>query len=119
MVYLNDVAEGGATRFDKLSPPLDVTPRKGADAPVLSGDKGVDAGCEDAAHGLEAVPGHEKWISQLWVCAYAGKHAPEGKPPGPGDRAARRAAEKAAKKAAKKGGGGGGEKMNSTFTNNY
>ena len=25
---------------------------------------------------LEAVPGHEKWISQLWVCAYAGKHAP-------------------------------------------
>ena len=55
----------------------------------------------------EAAVGHEKWISQLWVCAYAGKHAPEGKPPGPGDRAARRAAEKAAKKAAKKSGGGG------------
>lgn len=39
-----------------------------------------------------------------------GKHTPEGKPPGPGDRAARRAAEKAAKKAAKKGGNGGGRK---------
>jgi len=57
---------------------------------------------------MEAAPGHEKWISQLWVSGYAGKHTPAGAPPGPGDRAGRRAAEREAKKAAKKSGGGGG-----------
>ena len=108
LVYLNDVAEGGATRFDKLSPPLDVTPRKGRMLLFFPGTKASMPDARTLHTALEAVPGHEKWISQLWVCAYAGKHAPEGKPPGPGDRAARRAAEKAAKKAARKGGGGGG-----------
>lgn len=110
LVYLNDVAEGGATRFDKLSPPLDVTPVKGRMLLFFPGTKASMPDARTLHTASEAVPGHEKWISQLWVCAYAGKHAPEGKPPGPGDRAARRAAEKAAKKAAKKGGGGGGRR---------
>ena len=110
LVYLNDVAEGGATRFDKIQPPLDVTPRKGRMLLFFPGTKASMPDARTLHTAREAVPGHEKWISQLWVCAYAGKHAPEGKPPGPGDRAARRAAEKAAKKAAKKGGGGGGRR---------
>ena len=110
LVYLNDVAEGGATRFDKMSPPLDVTPRKGRMLLFFPGTKASMPDARTTHTAREAAPGHEKWISQLWVCAYAGKHAPEGKPPGPGDRAARRAAEKAAKKAAKKGGGGGGRR---------
>ena len=104
LVYLNDVTNGGSTRFEKLGP-LDVAPRKGK---ALLFFPGTDASQPDARTlhtAVEAVPGHEKWISQLWVCAFAGKHAPAGVPPGPGDRAARRAAEKAAKKAAKKAGG--------------
>jgi len=106
LVYLNDVKEGGATRFEKLGP-LDVRPEKGK---ALIFFPGTDASRPDprTLHtAAEAVPGHEKWISQLWVCAFAGKHAPAGVPPGPGDRAARRAAEKEAKKAAKKAKGGG------------
>lgn len=105
LVYLNDVQEGGSTRFEKLGP-LDVTPKKGK---ALIFFPGTDASQPDARTlhtAVEAVPGHEKWISQLWVCAFAGKHAPAGVPPGPGDRAARRAAEKEAKKAAKKAKGG-------------
>ena len=106
LVYLNDVKEGGATRFEKLGP-LDVRPEKGK---ALIFFPGTDASRPDSRTlhtAAEAVPGHEKWISQLWVCAFAGKHAPAGVPPGPGDRAARRAAEKEAKKAAKKAKGGG------------
>ena len=106
LVYLNDVAEGGATSFDKIEG-LDVEPRKGRMLLFFPGTKASMPDTRTLHTAREAVVGHEKWISQLWVCAYAGKHAPEGKPPGPGDRAARRAAEKAAKKAAKKSGGGG------------
>jgi hypothetical protein len=106
LVYLNDVAEGGATSFDKIEG-LDVEPRKGRMLLFFPGTKASMPDTRTLHTAGEAAVGHEKWISQLWVCAYAGKHAPEGKPPGPGDRAARRAAEKAAKKAAKKSGGGG------------
>ena len=105
LVYLNDVAEGGATRFDKMN--IDVAPVKGKALLFFPGTKASAPDARTLHTATEATVGHEKWISQLWVCGFAGKHAPEGKPPGPGDRAARRAAEKAAKKAAKKGGGGG------------
>ena len=47
LVYLNDVAEGGATRFDKLG--FEVAPR-GAVPPVLPGDERTHARPEDAAH---------------------------------------------------------------------
>ena len=96
---------GGATRFDKLG--LDVRPKKGQCLLFFPGTKASMPDARTLHTACEAVPGHEKWISQLWVCAYAGKHTPQGKPPGPGDRKARRAAEKAAKKAAKKGEGAG------------
>ncbi len=108
LVYLNDVKTGGATRFEKLD--LDVQPVKGK---ALIFFPGTDASMPDqrTLHtACEAID--EKWISQLWVCGFAGKHAPAGKPPGPGDRAARRAQEKEMKKAAKKARGpkGGGRK---------
>ena len=111
LVYLNDVAEGGATRFDKLG--VEVKPKKGQCLLFFPGTRASMPDARTLHTACEAVPGHEKWISQLWVSAYAGKHTPQGKPPGPGDRAARRAAEKAAKKAAKKARskkGGGGRK---------
>ena len=112
LVYLNDVSEGGATRFEKLFPngdgnPLDVRPEKGKALIFFPGTNASRPDPRTLHTAVEAVPGHEKWISQLWVCAFAGKHAPAGVPPGPGDRAARRAAEKEAKKAAKKAKGGG------------
>ena len=95
LVYLNDVAEGGATRFDKMN--IDVAPVKGKALLFFPGTKASAPDARTLHTATEATVGHEKWISQLWVCGFAGKHAPEGKPPGPGDRAARRAAEKAAK----------------------
>ena len=92
LMYLNDVAEGGATRFDKMN--IDVAPVKGKALLFFPGTKASMPDARTLHTATEAVVGHEKWISQLWVCGFAGKHAPEGKPPGPGDRAARRAAEK-------------------------
>jgi|TARA_B110000967_G_scaffold32292_2_gene30734 prolyl 4-hydroxylase len=103
LVYLNDVEKGGATRFDKLG--IDVQPVKGK---ALIFFPGTDASMPDGRTlhtATEAID--EKWISQLWVCGFAGKHATAGQPPGPGDRAARRAQDKETKKAAKKAGGGG------------
>ena len=47
-MYLNDVAEGGATRFDKMN--IDVAPVKGKALLFFPGDQGVRAGREDAAH---------------------------------------------------------------------
>ena len=108
LVYLNDVEKGGATRFEKLGP-LDVAPKKGKALLFFPGTGASMPDPRTLHTAVEATRGHEKWISQLWVCAFAGKHAPAGAPPGPGDRAARRAAEKEAKKAAKKARGGGGE----------
>ena len=64
-MYLNDVSEGGATRFDKLSPPLDVTPRK-EDAPVLSGDEGVDADAR-TLHTLSGARSREVDIAAVGV----------------------------------------------------
>ena len=104
LVYLNDVAEGGATRFDKLG--FEVAPKKGRCLLFFPGTNEHMPDPRTLHTATEATPGHEKWISQLWVCGYAGKHTPAGQPPGPGDRKARRAKEKAAKKAAKKKGNG-------------
>ena len=105
LVYLNDVAEGGATRFDKLG--FEVAPKKGRCLLFFPGTNEHMPDPRTLHTATEATPGHEKWISQLWVCGYAGKHTPAGQPPGPGDRKARRAKEKAAKKAAKKKKGNG------------
>ena len=48
LVYLNDVAEGGATRFDKMN--IDVAPVKGKALLFFPGTKASMPDAEDAAH---------------------------------------------------------------------
>jgi len=65
LLYLNDVPEGGATKFDIVD--LPVAPVKG-DALLFfpSFQNGIPD--HRTLHTAEdAVEGHEKWVSQIWV----------------------------------------------------
>ena len=119
LVYLNDVSEGGATRFEKLFPngdgnPLDVRPEKGKALIFFPGTNASRPDPRTLHTAVEAVPGHEKWISQLWVCAFAGSTRPRACPPGrgTGPRAERRRRRPRRQPRRRKGGGkeGGTEK---------
>ncbi len=64
VIYLNDVLEGGATRFPELS--LDVRPSRGSAAyfEYFNGAGELDARCLHA--GTPVVQG-EKWIATKWI----------------------------------------------------
>ncbi|KAF6261608.1 hypothetical protein COO60DRAFT_1500337 [Scenedesmus sp. NREL 46B-D3] len=67
LVYLNDVAQGGATQFDHLG--FGVQPQRGKALlffPSFSGGKS-DARTLHTAD--DAAEGAEKWVFQLWLCA--------------------------------------------------
>ena len=102
LVYLNDVAEGGATRFDKLG--FEVAPKKGS-APVLPGTNEHMPDPRTLHTATEATPGREVDLAAVGLRVRGEAHARRAAA-GAGDRKARRAKEKAAKKAAKKKGNG-------------
>ena len=63
LIYLNDVQEGGRTRFGLLD--VDVTPRRGR---ALIFFPGFLDGRLDRQLYHEALPAlHTKWVSQIWV----------------------------------------------------
>lgn len=67
LVYLNDVAEGGATRFDRLG--FAVRPTQGT---ALLFFPGLRDGASDprTLHAAEdAAAGHVKWVTQQWVAS--------------------------------------------------
>ena len=63
LVYLNDVDDGGRTRFNKLD--ITVAPRKG-DACLFFPADASGQFDERLEHEGEA-PGAEKWIGRIWV----------------------------------------------------
>ena len=65
LVYLNDVDDGGCTRFNKLG--ITVAPKKG-DACLFFPADASGQFDERMEHEGEA-PGAEKWIGRIWVHA--------------------------------------------------
>ena len=103
LVYLNDVAEGGATRFDKMN--IDVALVKGKALLFFPGTKASMPDARTLHTAMEAVVGHEKWISGVGA-ASAGKHEPEGNRRRAGGRSATRGGE-GGEEGGEEGGGGG------------
>lgn len=65
IVYLRDAAEGGATHFPKLEPPLSVQPRRGLG--LIFFPASARSGERDARIGHEGQPAvDEKWVAQQW-----------------------------------------------------
>ena len=65
LVYLNNVAAGGCTRFPRLEPPLAVAPRRGSALVFFPGDR---AGRLDPRLWHEAAEAIDtKWVCQVWV----------------------------------------------------
>ena len=78
LVYLNDVAEGGATYFDHIQ--LAVRPRKG-DALVFFPANRAGLPDHRTLHtAQQAVAGHEKWVSQTWIAGGTGNAAAKRAP---------------------------------------
>jgi hypothetical protein len=63
LVYLNDVARGGATKFGKLG--VQIAPRRG-DACVFF-PATADGAFDDRLEHEGEVCGEEKWIGRVWV----------------------------------------------------
>jgi collagen type III alpha len=93
LVYLNDVSEGGRTRFEHLGP-LDVEPKKGRAAVFFPAFRGGRPDARTLHTATDAAEGHEKWVFQLWLTSAV---AGGGSGASGGGQAA-----------AKAGGGGGG-----------
>jgi len=65
LVYLRDAAEGGATHFPNLEPPLSIQPRRGLG--LIFFPASARNGERDARIGHEGQPAvDEKWVAQQW-----------------------------------------------------
>jgi hypothetical protein len=65
LVYLNDVAQGGATRFEHLG--VEVQPQKGKALVFFPSTAACMPDNRTLHTATPAEEGHEKWVSQLWV----------------------------------------------------
>jgi len=63
LVYLNDVADGGATKFGKLG--IEVAPRKGSMCVFFPAD--ARGRFDDRLEHEGAPPRAEKWIGRVWI----------------------------------------------------
>jgi prolyl 4-hydroxylase len=71
LVYLNDVQEGGKTRFEHLGP-LEVAPKKGRAAVFFPAFRGGRPDARTLHTATDAAEGHEKWVFQLWLTSAVG-----------------------------------------------
>jgi hypothetical protein len=67
LVYLNDVEQGGATRFEHLG--VEVQPKKGKALVFFPSSAACMPDARTLHTATPAVDGHEKWVSQLWVAS--------------------------------------------------
>eukprot|EP00878_Enallax_costatus_P010592 GHUV01011063.1.p1 GENE.GHUV01011063.1~~GHUV01011063.1.p1 ORF type:complete len:341 (+),score=88.25 GHUV01011063.1:250-1272(+) len=66
LVYLNDVTQGGATKFDHLE--LGVQPQKGKALLFFPSFSGGRSDARTLHNAEDAADGCEKWVFQLWLC---------------------------------------------------
>jgi collagen type III alpha len=71
LVYLNDVEEGGRTRFEHLGP-LEVAPKKGRAAVFFPAWRGGRPDARTLHTATDAAEGNEKWVFQLWLTSAVG-----------------------------------------------
>ena len=67
LVYLNDVDEGGETRFEHLG--IEVAPKKGKALVFFPSSAACMPDARTLHTATPAKEGHEKWVSQLWIAS--------------------------------------------------
>jgi hypothetical protein len=77
LVYLNDCARGGRTRFEHLGP-LDVAPVKGRALVFFPAFRGGRPDARTLHAATDAAEGCEKWVFQLWLTSAVGGAAAGG-----------------------------------------
>jgi len=66
LVYLNDVEEGGETQFEHCGP-LSVAPEEGKALIFFPSSSTNRPDARTLHSALDAAPGHDKWIAQVWI----------------------------------------------------
>eukprot|EP00879_Flechtneria_rotunda_P022671 GHRR01023943.1.p3 GENE.GHRR01023943.1~~GHRR01023943.1.p3 ORF type:complete len:141 (+),score=55.45 GHRR01023943.1:1041-1463(+) len=74
LVYLNDVQQGGATKFDHLS--VSVQPQKGKALLFFPSFSGGRSDARTLHTAEDAADGHDKWVFQLWLCSTLPRRPP-------------------------------------------
>jgi hypothetical protein len=67
LMYLNDVDEGGETRFEHLG--IEVAPKKGKALVFFPSSAACMPDARTLHTATPAKEGHEKWVSQLWIAS--------------------------------------------------